>query len=37
MSKKKSAIFLPYTSMSPPMELTICHASRLKKSINYFQ
>ena len=36
MSKKKSAIFLPYTSMSPPMELTICHARRLKKEYKLF-
>ena len=36
MNKKKSAIFLPYTSMSPPMELTICHARRLKKEYKLF-
>ncbi len=36
MNKKKAAIFLPYTSMSPPMELTICHARRLKKEYELF-
>tara|TARA_B100000989_G_scaffold297111_1_gene281966 strand:- start:19429 stop:20901 length:1473 start_codon:yes stop_codon:yes gene_type:complete len=36
MNKKKAAIFLPYTSMSPPMELTICHARRLKNEYELF-